>query len=70
MEEGSIMQVKVGDIIGLRRWDSDGQTDECDIYYLILKTRNRFRYLVLFLNDGTLTELDKAYVNKYGVKVV
>lgn len=63
------MQVKVGDIIGLPRWDSDGQTDECDIFYLILKTRNRFRHLAIFLNDGTLTELDKSYVRKYAVKV-
>lgn len=61
------MRVKVGDIIGIRHYSGVGVTE--GNYYLITKTRNRFRYQTIFLGDGTPTELDKAYVDKYGVKV-
>ena len=62
--------VKVGDIIGFRSWPEgvdDNQVLDC--FYLITKTRNRFRYDAIFLNDGETTQIDKSYVRKYGKKV-
>ncbi len=61
------MRVKVGDIIGIRHYSGVGVTE--GNYYLITKTRNHFRYVAIFLGDGTTTELDKSYVDNYGVKV-
>lgn len=61
------MRVKVGDIIGIRWYTGVGVADNS--YYLITKTRNHFRYVAIFLGDGTTTELDKSYVDNYGVKV-
>ena len=61
------MRVKVGDIIGIRHYSGNGVTE--GNYYLITKTRNRFRYQAIFLADGMPTELDKSYVDIYGVKV-
>ena len=62
--------VKVGDIIGFRSWPEgvdDNQVLDC--FYLITKTRSRFRYDAIFLNDGETTQIDKSYVRKYGKKV-
>jgi hypothetical protein len=62
--------VKVGDIIGFRSWpEGSDDNQELDCFYLITKTRNRFRYDAIFLNDGETTQMEKSYVRKYGKKV-
>lgn len=61
------MRVKVGDIITIKHYS--GEDLPTGHYYLITKTRNRFRYQAIFLPDGCTTEIDKSYVDNYGVKV-
>ncbi len=61
------MRIKVGDIVGIRHYSGVGVTE--GNYYLITKTRNHFRYVAIFLGDGTTTELDKGFVHSYGVVV-
>ena len=61
------MRLKVGDIITIKHYT--GKDLPTGYYYLITKTRSRFRYEVIFLPDGCPTQLDKSYVAQYGVKV-
>ena len=59
------MRVRVGDLIMFKYDEYFGLHREPS-YYLITKTRNHFRYEAIFLSDGCVTALDKAYVQKYG----
>ena len=70
MGKNSMTNVKVGDIIGFVSWPEGADDSQLlDCFYLITKTRNRFRYDAIFLNEGEPTQLDKSYVRKYGKKV-
>lgn len=69
---GGIKNVKVGDLVGFETWLDGGDGPpytEPTAIYLITKTSNRFRYDAILLLDGTTTQLDKRYTNKYGIKV-
>lgn len=63
------MKVEAGDIIGIRYWTPEGCKSEMNLFYLITKTRNHFRYEAICLNDGMTTSVDKSYIQQYGVKV-
>jgi hypothetical protein len=58
------MKIQVGDIIYFPGWN-DGPGS----YYLILDTRKKSRYDVLFLWDGKITQLDKNICKTYGQRV-
>jgi hypothetical protein len=62
---------KTGDIIRFEPYIEDAKDGEylAPTHFLILNSRQWFRYKVLRLDDGKVMSLDKSYANKEGKKV-